>query len=959
MKLSIQYWRRHARRAALLLSTIMLGVMAMTAVALFARSATRWDVESSWTFAGDYDVYVPEADAEDWDVINNSELITRKASILNGGTCKTAFSEAYFFGSMDADAQEMFHYAPDPGGRYPERAGEACGYRSVFQKMGIVPAVGTRFSMDLFDAEGNRLGSKAFTITGILNDGRFNACPARSMEATGGGGGEIDFPQIFVSEEDIPQSHTVTALLRCREDQADHDVANALKREGVLAVASDRVIWFYNLSGQMAETEAEMTRLLRYSYGDFFSSFVVPVFFAIILFVSFVSIYGIFSEVMADRQRQMGVLRSIGLSRKGMIARLCAEGLFFAALGVALGIALGIAVYGICRLAINQVPGVYIYSAFGADATTRAISVNPFVLPCALGLAICAAAIAIPMIRASRLMPREMMLMQKRGVARRAAAGGGGTGRIAQRVVRLGTGGGLGARALVFVTGWVFVFGAAFMAGKADYENSKLSDGDDSAKADYAVHRDMASHMCGNVQFNRHGDGVSMEDLDAVMQSGDVAAADAVIQLPGVKVYYPEDAPRGEADKALEPLDLDHNIDSTREELFRKSKEALGYAEGDRIYQVPCAAVGEEQLEALSPYVESGELDVGGLSDGSKVAIIEYEGAEMENPFSVGDHLDLTDVVIKNQEEEDFDFSTGEIPPGSKPQFDFTDANGTKGPGYVYGEKALFGAEVCAVLRVSDAGLQARLYHESYIMKEERGEDESPYVSPGYQILCGFGAPKSWGLPDGLITDLYVDLADGASQERFESLWYPIVGRSGDVENECNADVRLKERANNLRFLSLFAFMAALTFLIGAIGMANAYQFSISRNARSLQTMRAAGMSRAAMLKSHVREVVVWPLFSVATSVIPLAAFDVVRRYAYHYAFDLGHSRGILLEDGRWITNWQTLFPWGVEVWSQPVFWFMLAGFALLALFGIGAVILPLRRMDRESIADGLRGEDF
>ena len=84
-----------------------------------------------------------------------------------------------------------------------------------------------------------------------------------------------------------------------------------------------------------------------------------------------------------------------------------------------------------------------------------------------------------------------------------------------------------------------------------------------------------------------------------------------------------------------------------------------------------------------------------------------------------------------------------------------------------------------------------------------------------------------------------------------------------------------------------------------------------------------------------------------------------MRRYAYYYAFDLEHNFFDVAENERMVQCWQVRFPWYVEVWKQPVLVFMLVGFLFIAGINIVSSAVPVFRMQRQSIVDGIRNEDF
>ena len=262
MNLSWKYWTHHKMRAIALLTAIMSGVMAMTAGALFARSASQGSVEETLDITGNYDIAALIADDSELEIISTAEGIAQYETVIYGGVCKTTYSEKLRIGSMDKSAQKLFHYEPELGGRYPEAAGEVCGYRSSFQALGVAPVLGTQFEAELSDADGNPAGNRKFTITGVINDQKTSLSCVRSIEELSGSTDldmtDTGLPELFVSNADLPDVCTQIALIRCEPDVVPHQVCNILNGKGISVADSGRINWLATLGGTASETENEV-----------------------------------------------------------------------------------------------------------------------------------------------------------------------------------------------------------------------------------------------------------------------------------------------------------------------------------------------------------------------------------------------------------------------------------------------------------------------------------------------------------------------------------------------------------------------------------------------------------------------------------------------------------------------------------------------------------------------------
>lgn len=972
MNISLKYWLHHRKRALTLLCAIMVSTMAMTVGTFLARSASEASVEEVLTATGNYDLVTTQVTDAQLEALSQTEGIAEYGIVMSGGVCNTQYGTPVPFGAFyDEAAQEIFHYPPMKGGRYPEAPGEICGYRSCFHGLGIAPFVGNTFSLSLYDSQGSFLGEREFTITGILDeeDSFYGERRTLAGQSTTGDGrafseSDVDFPGMFVCKEDLPDTCAMIAMVLCDEDAIpyaswDVSVACALSQQGIGTWPNSRLDLLSILSSVSVDTERDLLERAHLAYHDFYSSIIIPAFLVLILSVSFISIYVVASGAMKERTRQFGLYRSMGMTLREMRGRLVLEAAFFDFVGVAAGYAIGIVVYLLYLLVANAMDGVTVYNAFGAHPIAQAISMSPYVYPWLFGLLFSALGLAIPVWKATRLSPIEMLSQQK--VAAHAKKNRHSRhGRILPKVTGRKLSGSVPISFLIMIVGWAFVFGASFLMAKSDADNSALLeqlDAADSADSDYVAKKDVYSTMCGNVQFNRHNEGISKDDMSALAKSEDVMSLEGVVKLPGLKILDEGDSLTEEQRDALSPLDIRNNEDALLAELYEKTDEQQGYAKDDHCYRVPSVAVDRPFLESLSPYVVSGELDMDGLSDGSKVVVVEYPEGELQNPFSAGDMLTLADTVIEDPTVESHDFSGNVMPEGYEPSFyyDYADKSVTDAPGYSFGHKVAFGTQVCAILRIDSEELARMLSSDSYVFNERR----AGYVSPGYGLLCATDALAKWGLPDGCYTDVYVDLSPHANIDRFELLWYSIIGRSGDVETTSRADVKRSIEKTDRVYLVLFSSMIVLVLFAGCFGIVNAYQFAINRNMRNLQVLRAAGMDKRALVLSHLRSLLACPLLAVVTSVVPLVVFDIVRRYATYRAFTLGYNSSILDANGRWVQDWSVRFPWYIELWKQPVVAIMAVAFVCIFALNALSAILPLRNLCRESIIDNIRKDDF
>ena len=962
MNLSLKYWRRHKGRAAALTGAVLVSTMAMTVGMFLARSASQTDVEDTLDKCGNYDIVAPQVEADQLHILEENEDIADWGLIYNGGTCKTKGDAKVRFGALeDENAEQLFHYAPEKDGRYPVKKGEIAGYKSTFEALGTAAVIGNQVELELYDLSGNYLKTEKFTIVGVLNDQReASSNLIRSMENMyGADTSETDFPELFVSGDDVLDSYTMTAMILCAPDANQYDVQKSLKAEGLPICEGTRLTELGSIAAVGFETENELYERAHLAYHDFYSAVLIPVFMGVILIVSFCSVYGVMSGVIMDRQKQLGLFRSIGMSGKRARRMLIGESMGFCLAGAAAGYGLGTAVYIIYLKLVEVFGNIRIYSAFYAHPIARAVSLNPYVYPWLFAVIFAALAFFAALLKGMKRSPLEMLhperslpVTNKGGVVKES--------RIVKKLMSRTVNKDPGVILVIFVTTWTLIFGALFMMAKSDYDNiftREMLDQISGVDADYAANKDIYDTMMANVQFNRHQEGISQENFDALKESTDTKRVTGVTRLPGVKLLYRGGTMPDSLKETLEPFDISNNVEDFLSELNEKSLRAQGYEEGEVLYRAPVTAVDEELIDRLEECVTAGEIDREGLQNGTKVIIVETEDHNKDQPYRVGDRFTMTDTVIRDEYVEAYDFSHNTMPEGVAPAFtyDYTDGSASGLPGYSFGEKVTFTVEVCALVRIGDENLCNILDSETYIINQAR----DGYLEPEFYIVCERDAVKEWGLPDRNYTDVYVDLDGGADIDRFETLWYTVVGQSGAVNSISRASVKNRIMKTELSNLVLFASMIVMVVLTGIFGMVNSYSFVVKKNFKNFQILRAIGMSRKKLNAAYRREMLICPVIAAATSVIPIQIFDMVRKYAYHYAFDLGNNSYELAENGKMTICWQALFPWYIELWEQPVLAVMLTGAVLIILVNLLAGWLPMKRMKAVSIVDGIRNEGF
>jgi putative ABC transport system permease protein len=125
------------------------------------------------------------------------------------------------------------------------------------------------------------------------------------------------------------------------------------------------------------------------------------------MFISVFLIFNVFAVAATRRRREIGILRSLGVSRGAILRLFLVEGAIIGAVGSALGVAAGLA---LARVTTRFIAGIT-EMAYGLTHSASSVVVTPEVLVVgvALGLVSAVAAAFLPALGAARLQPVEAL----------------------------------------------------------------------------------------------------------------------------------------------------------------------------------------------------------------------------------------------------------------------------------------------------------------------------------------------------------------------------------------------------------------------------------------------------------------------------------------------------------------------------------------------------------------------
>ena len=942
INLSLKYWMRHKKRAFSIIFAIEASMAALTCATFFARSVSVANLENQLDGSGYYDIIIPNISAENLNNYENDMRFSAVGVLYRGGTVVSYGSEIFYFGALSDSAVDLYHFTPDQG-RYPESSGEITAYRSFFESNGCSAKVGNKLNLELCDFEGNIIKDSEFTIVGVLEN-------ERGIDISRKLASQIDytFPQVFLHCEDMPMNSAQDLLANYAVNTDINQMKNEFEDKGIDFYDGMRIMAMNSvaLAPLMEISEAGLDKALDNANKDFYAYALIPTFSGIVLFVAFISIYNVIATSLAERKRQLAMLRCIGMERRQAIKMALNETLFMVLGSMAIGFILGVVIY-IGALALQKNAGIIIYPAFRVNKVIRATTVNPYVFP-AVSCFICSfLAVLLPYLIEIGSSPIESMQSDNSAIHKKSLGAknmtvllGKMSGGIRQN---------LSCFIIVLMVIWSSVFGYSYFSAQSARDNRVYKEQLENSQlmgVDYLAQRNFYYALCGNAQLNRHGSGIPPELVQNIYQSGDIKAVYGVVEAKSTKAVYHVNEATEEVLMALSTTSLTNNIQIGLEELEEKSLRKQGYLADEMLFNIPTVGVSMDTLDFLAQYLVDGSIDREKLLAGEEVLILQTTA---QSPFSVGDIIPMTDAVIDDSVAEEFDFSKGYVPEGYKPDFYFkyTDnENPNSFPGYAFGMRCDYEVTVAGHMLITDPDIAVFFHTEGLV------------GDCGFNLLCATEAFSQWGLPDRNYSKLGVRLAENADIDRFEELWYSVIGNSREISSTSVAAIHRHMSSVTGTNISIFYAMITIVVILGLVGIINSTNLWIRRQLYTYSILRAIGFSKIGLMIMILKQGVSYTVIGVLTSFVPLGFFEIVRQIAIK-ATNAGVGMMVTVENERVDIPWQALFPRYIELFAQPVLLITCVVFVMMCLITLLSNLFPAMWIARKNITEALRNDDF
>ena len=948
INLSLKYWGKHKKRAFTIILAIAVSMAALTCVTFLTRtSSVAWLEREYLDFGGYFDLMIIDISEENLNLYADDKRFTDTGIMYRGGITIPSGGAEFVYGALSESAIPLYHYTLEDG-KYPQNNGEIAAYRTFFEANGCAPKVGNKITLRLRDFNGNFVEEREFTISGILWDQHGSG----NVERIFSDRRDYVFPQVFLCSEDMPENAELNLLANCFSSYNLSSVIADLENKGIDYHTGPRigmlsaVASIVGLGSDEKASEEALYGSLGYASKDFYARALIPIFSGVTLLVAFVSISNVISTSLSERKQQLAMLRCIGMEKRKALLMALGESLVMVAIGIAVGFPLGIGGYALILFIQKNFLEIHTYPSFTVNPVIAATTVDPYTYPAVACFIVSFLAVLIPYLIELNKSPVEGLRSNSKTESKtlfcarkKAFVLGKITGGFKQNISFF---------IIVTAVMWSAVFGYAFFAEQSAQNTASLKKSLDNSqlmKLDYIAQRS-EFYALGNAQLNRHHLGIALQSITEISEYKDVETFFAAIEAKSTKAVYKSEAVDEKINEALSSTNPFKQVLIGDEELLIKTMLAQGYSENEVLYNVPTLGVSADTLDMLSEFIVDGHYDKQKLLSGEEILILQ---TTKDSPYSVGDVIPMTDIVIEDEAAEVFEFQYGGIPEDAKPSFYHSysdDPTGYQWEGYAFGTRQDYTVTVGGIVKITDGNIRSFFQTAGLV------------GNSGFNILCADSAFENWGLPDRNYTKMGVKLSEKANIDDFEQLWFKAVGNSSKVTSSSVISIKRQMNTTTLSNMSIFFAIIITVIILGLIGIINSVNLRVRKKLRSYSTLRAIGFSKRCLISLILRQGLVYALIGAVTSLIPLGVYEIFRAAANAFMSN-GNIRLSLDKNGQYIYPWQWNFPRYIEVWSQPVFLIICVALVAISTVIIISNIIPAVWIAKKNITEALRNDDF
>ena len=949
INLSLKYWLNHRLRAFSVILAVAVAMMALTCTAFLVRGASATHLEGILEGVGLEDFTLIGVDSVTLNKYKSDDRIDESGILHRDGKIIISGETEFVLGAMTKECAPIYYFPFEEGG-YPEKSGEIAVTRTMLEALAYPVSVGITIKVDIYDFDNNFIENREFTVSGVLKDQsdyyfepirKTRQYPAYPYNANYYAG-----PTVFLHPDDLSKNAKTDLLLVSAKSENYYSLLSEFIENKIDYVLGSKITQINIITeSRTGSTEEEMLESLKFANPDEYTRTLIPVFTAVAMIVAFVSIFSVISTSLAERRRQLSMLRCIGMTKKKAFLMLVSETLVMVMIGLSIGCVLGIGAYLATFFVQKNLLGMETYLAFSVHPAVASVTVSPYVFPLVSCFICGTLAILIPSLIELYKSPIEG-LQDKSGTKKRTLFKLNNSslliGKISGGILR-----NLSYYIIVIVVVWSGVFGCTYFKARTDFATKTLKKELDTELfgVDYLANR-TDFYPLGNAQLNRHFLGIPPKYAEKITNLSNVEKAFKAIEIRSTKVIFERGGLDKETEKAISSVNTANAISMGLDDLFYKTLEFQGYSENEVLYNIPTVAVTTEIFEELSKYLVEGEINIDKLRSGEEVLVVKSENSEL---FSVGDTVSMTDVVIEDKAAEEYEFQRGGVPEGAEISFYFNYPDEVRddlvSPGYAFGERKDFTVKVGGVLEFGDDAISGFFKTTSLI------------GDCNFQFICDENAVLEWRLPDRNYTKLGVKIKDNADVDEFEKIWFEVVRNSKRVSS--NSVSKIRRELNNTENANASIFLAIIitVVILGLVGIVNSANLRVRKGLRSYSTARALGLSKNKLMGIIMRQGVICTFCGAISSLIPLSVYELFRQSASEYVNSVGMVQ--VNEKGGLLWTWQDNFPYFIVLWNQPLYFIIPMVFVAVCAVIIISNIIPARWIARKNITEALRNDDF
>ena len=632
-----KYWAKHKKSLAALLFSGVLLCAVITCIFLNARQGFIRGLDDLYDTDGFYSLMVTDDRTDVIDAFAKEDSPRGEIHVLGtAGIGKTQFH----IGTLD-DPENLAHF-PIEQGRLPEKEGELAAYRSVLDKIGFFGKVGDKITLD----------KGTFTLVGILHDEMwdYRAGTDLHIQQVYGGdvfGGAIEdrikyyVPMMYIGGDHSKEAEYTWVMLddlkgiswRSKEDNVYDDY-----NDGFATVFAENNIEFEYEESYRINNKGDV------AFDSYYYLFLPEVRKMLPLYISAfiiaaLSVIAVMRSIFAERENTVGMLRKVGISKRGIRVIFAFEYLCLTVIQTVIGLALGSAAHlGIYLYQINMLDMKH-FTGFTKNEFASYFLPDPLII----GAVVSAAVLLVGYLFAALL-----SRVRVRGRRHKKAAS---LHRCVARIFRTRAVTIIQTAALALICfGTVYGY-ILFHNSQGSYDeqtgefvldiDTKFGDqnqfdfNEESAEEYYYASGELISGS-GNFNFTLEKEGHNGIDDTYADKLGNTVAKGSM-----KTTFLIADSESG----------LKHSIvyGSKEEKQFmidNSSDEGKALLSSDKeLFKCPTALTSAENIKKLEPYVTSGRIDLERIASGEEVLLILKYG---ESPFDAGDRIEFASAITSN-----------------------------------------------------------------------------------------------------------------------------------------------------------------------------------------------------------------------------------------------------------------------------------------------------------------------